>query len=137
MSTIMTFGRQAMLGRFLTTRRDSVIKQIEDGTGLRRSMTSPVCPQLQTNCCATANVEKGQQETCRRICMRLASHVSQTKPRKFFRADPLHSFTRGYLASAALAAASWSFFTSAGVSTGGATAIVSLLILPAILNGTW
>ena len=27
------------------------------------SMTSPVCPQLQTNCCVTANVEKGQQRT--------------------------------------------------------------------------
>ncbi len=26
-------------------------------------MTSPVCPQLQTNCCATANVEKGQKTT--------------------------------------------------------------------------
>ena len=23
-------------------------------------MTSPDCPQLQTNCCVTANVEKGQ-----------------------------------------------------------------------------
>jgi hypothetical protein len=26
-----------------------------------RSMPSPVCPQLQTNCCVTANIEKGQE----------------------------------------------------------------------------
>ena len=26
-------------------------------------MTSPVCPQLQTNCCVTANVERGHFQT--------------------------------------------------------------------------
>jgi hypothetical protein len=36
-------------------------------------MTSPVCPQLQTNCCVTANLEKGP------VCV--ASH--REKPRVF------------------------------------------------------
>ena len=49
----------------------------------------------------------------------------------------LYSYFPAYLASAALAAALRSFSTSAGVSFGGSTEIVSLSILPVNLNGTW
>ena len=42
-----------------------------------------------------------------------------------------------YILSAAFASASLSRFSSSGVSFAGSTAIVSLLILPVNLNGTW
>ena len=82
------------------------------------------------------------------VSARLTVRNSKTRVAEFLRngtlrypcAQHLQTKLRGaglYCLSAALSAAAMSFFSSSGVSLGRSKAIVSLLILPVNLNGTW
>src|SRR5262249_48920514 len=107
----------------------------------------PGSPSLVQTQGSAATPHAAGPSPCQRRCLRAAGAQScYRRPWQMFcyaswlilrAALAHHPSTCGYLASAALAAASISFFSSSGVSFGGSSAIVSLLILPVNLNGTW